>query len=150
MRLVPDHYNKNLNSHEFRETSETDYSSNKNDPQSSLGNSNHTKLNQLNSKLSLLQSFVSGQLICFKKTQEEITDLYQRNENTSTYTTALIKKTDDLKEENKMKNRIIQSLIEHNNAVLWQTKDQIVAIENTHLKMLLFQISKKQLAHISF
>ena len=33
-----------------------------------------------------------------------------------------------------MKNRIIQSLIEHNNAVLWQTKDQIVAIENTPSK----------------
>ena len=70
----------------------------------------------------------------FKKTLEEINDLYQWNENTSTYTTALIKKTDDLKEESKMKNRIIQSLIEHNNAVLWQTKDQIVAIENTPSK----------------
>ena len=30
-----------------------------------------------------------------------------------------------------MKNRIIQSLVEHNNAVLWQTKDQTVAIEST-------------------
>ena len=30
-----------------------------------------------------------------------------------------------------MKNRIIQSLVEHNNAVFWQTKDQTVAIENT-------------------
>ena len=42
LRLVLDHYNKNLNSDDFRETNETDYSSNKNDPQSSLGNSNHT------------------------------------------------------------------------------------------------------------
>ena len=30
-----------------------------------------------------------------------------------------------------MKKRIIQSLVEHNNAVFWQTKDQTVAIENT-------------------
>ena len=88
----------------------------------------------MNSKLSLLQSFVSEKFICIKKTLEEINDLYQRNENTSTYTTDLIKKTDDLKKEKKMKNRIIQSLIEHNNAVLWQTKDQIVAIENTPSK----------------
>ena len=88
----------------------------------------------MNSNLSLLQSFVSEQFICIKKTLEEIIDLYQRNENTSTYTTALIKKTDDLKEENKMKNRTIKSLFEHNNAVLWQRKDQIVAIENTPSK----------------
>ena len=33
-----------------------------------------------------------------------------------------------------MKNRIIQSLVEHNNAVFWQTKDQTVAIENTPSK----------------
>ena len=30
-----------------------------------------------------------------------------------------------------MKNRIIQSLIEHNNAAFWPMKDQTVAIENT-------------------
>ena len=42
-------YNKNLNSREFTETSETEYSSNKNEPQSSSENSNHTKLNKLNS-----------------------------------------------------------------------------------------------------
>ena len=39
-----------------------------------------------------------------------------------------------------MKNRIIQSLVEHNNAVFWQTKDQTVAVQNTPSKMLLFQI----------
>ena len=33
-----------------------------------------------------------------------------------------------------MKNRIIQSLVEHNNAVFWQTKDQTVTIENTPSK----------------
>ena len=49
-----------------------------------------------------------------KKSLQEINDLYQRNENTSTYTNALIKEIDDLKEENKMKNRIIQLLVEHN------------------------------------
>ena len=42
-------YNKNLNSREFTETSETEYSSNKNEPQCSSENSNHTKLNKLNS-----------------------------------------------------------------------------------------------------
>ena len=52
-----------------------------------------------------------------KKALQEINDLYQRNGNTSTYTNALIKQVDNLKEENKMKNRIIQSLDEHNNAV---------------------------------
>ena len=36
-------YNKNLNSHEFTEISEKEYSSNKNDTQSSLENSKHTK-----------------------------------------------------------------------------------------------------------
>ena len=50
------------------------------------------------------------------------------------YTNALIKQTDDLREENKMKNRIIQLLIEHNNTIFWQTKDQTVAIENTPSK----------------
>ena len=124
-------YNKNLNSHEFTETSETEYNSNKHDHQSSLENSNQTKLNELNSELTLLKSLVSEQFIYIKKSLQEINDLYQRNENTSTYTNALIKQIDDLKEENKMKNRIIQSLVEHNNAVFWQTKDQTVAIENT-------------------
>ena len=33
-----------------------------------------------------------------------------------------------------MKNRIIQSLVEHNNAVFWQAKDQTVTIENTPSK----------------
>ena len=36
-------YNKNLNSQEFTETSETEYSSNKNDPQNSSENNNHAK-----------------------------------------------------------------------------------------------------------
>ena len=81
-----------------------------------------------------MQSLVSEQFIDIKKSLQEINDLYQRNENTSTYTNALIKQIDDLKEENKMKNRIIQSLVEHNNGVLWQKKDQTVAIENTPSK----------------
>ena len=33
------------------------------------------------------------------------------------YTNSLIKQIDNLKEENKMKNVIMQSLVEHNNAV---------------------------------
>ena len=33
-----------------------------------------------------------------------------------------------------MKNRIMQSLVEYNNVVFWQTKDQTVAIENTPSK----------------
>ena len=37
-------YNKNLNSNIFTETSETEYSSNKNDPERSLENRNQTKL----------------------------------------------------------------------------------------------------------
>ena len=123
-------YNKNLNYHEFTETSEKEYSSNKNDRQNSLENS----INELNSELALLQSLVSEQLIFIKKSLQEINDLYQRNENTSTYTNALIKQIDDLKEENKMKNRIIQSLVEHNNAVFWQTKHQTVTMENTPSK----------------
>ena len=40
----------------------------------------------------------------------------------------------DLKEENKMKNRIIKSSVEHNNAAFWQTKDQTVTIENAPSK----------------
>ena len=124
-------YNKNFNSHEFTETSETEYKAKKHDHQSSLENSHQTKSNELNSELALLKSLVSEQLIYIKKFLQEINDPYQRNENTSTYTNTLIKQIDDLKEENKMKNRIIQSLVEHNNAVFWQTKDQTVAIENT-------------------
>ena len=91
-------------------------------------------INELNSELALLQSLVSEQFIYIKKSVQEMNDLYQRNEDTSTYTNALIKQIDDLKEENKMKNRIIQSLVEHNNAVFWQTKDQTVTIENTPSK----------------
>ena len=49
-------------------------------------------------------------------------------------TNTLIKQIDDLKEENKMTNTIIQSLVEHNNAVFWQTKDQTVTINNTPSK----------------
>ena len=116
--------------HEFTDTSEKEHSSNKNDRQSSLENS----INELNSELALLQSLVSEQFIFIKTSLQEINDLYQRNENTSTYTNSLIKQIDDLKEENKMKNRIIQSLVEHNNAVFWQTKDQTVTIENTPSK----------------
>ena len=123
-------YNKNLNYHEFTEISEKEHSSNKNDLQSSLENS----INELNSELALLQSLVSEQFIFIKKSLQEINDLYQRNENTSTYTNALIKQIDDLKEENKMKNRIIQSLVKHNNAVFWQMKDQTVTMENTPSK----------------
>ena len=125
-----------MNYHEFTETSEKEYSSNKNDRQNSLENS----INELNSELALLQSLVSEQFIFIKMPLQEINDLYQRNENTSTCTNALIKQIDDLKEENKMKNRIIQSLVEHNTAVFWQTKDQTVAIENTPSKNVIFQI----------
>ena len=119
-----------MNYHEFTETSEKEHSSNKNDRQSSLENS----INELNWELALLQSLVSEQFIFIKKSLQEINDLYQRNENTPTYTNALIKQIDDLKEENKMKNKIIQSLVEHNKAVFWQTKDQTVIIENTPSK----------------
>ena len=91
-------------------------------------------INELNSELALLQSLVSEQFIYIKKSLQEINDLYQRNENTSTYTNAFIKQIHDLKEENKMKNRTIQSLVEHNNAAFWQTKDQTVTIENTPSK----------------
>ena len=100
-------YNKNLNSHEFTETSETEYSSNKNEIQSSSENSNHAKLNKLNSELALLQSLVSEQFIYIKKSLQEINYLYQKNENTSTYTNALRKQIDDPKMGKKMKNKII-------------------------------------------
>ena len=33
-----------------------------------------------------------------------------------------------------MKNKILQSLVEHNNAVFWQIKDQTVTIEHTPSK----------------
>ena len=104
-------YNKNFNSHEFTETSETEYSANKIDSQSSFENSNYTKSNELNSKLALLQSLASKQLIYIKKSLEEINDLYQGNENTFTYTNDLINQIDHLKEENKMENRKIKSLV---------------------------------------
>ena len=65
-------YCKNLNSHESTETGEIEYISNKNDPQSSLKYNRHTKLNELNSKLALLQSLVSEQFIYIKKSLEEI------------------------------------------------------------------------------
>ena len=65
------------------------------------------------------------------------------------YTNALIKQTDDLREENKMKNRIIQLLIEHNNTIFWQTKDQTVAIENTPSKDVIVS-NLKEIAHIPF
>ena len=83
--------------------SETESSFNKNDPQSSLENSGHTKLNELNSKWALLQSFFSEQFIYIKKSLQEINDLYQRNENSSTY--ALIKQVDDLKEEKQLQKK---------------------------------------------
>ena len=132
-------YNKKLNSYEFRETSETKYSSNKNYSRSSLENSNHTKLNELNSELAL----ASKQFIYIKKSLQKLNDLYQRNENTSMYTNALIKQLDDLKEENKIKNRIIQSLVEQNIAVFWQTKDQNVEIENTPYRMFIISNLEK-------
>ena len=97
-------------------------------------------LNELNSELALLQSLVSKQFIHIKKSLQEINDRYQRNENT--YTNALIKQIDDLKEENKMKNRIIQSLVEHNNAVFWQTKDQTMTIENTPSKNVVLNLEE--------
>ena len=41
---------------------------------------------------------------------------------------------DDLKEKNKMKNRVIQLLVEHNNVVFQQTKNQTLETENTPSK----------------
>ena len=46
-----------------------------------------------------------------------------------------------------MKNRIIQSLVEHNNAVFWQTKDQTVAIENTPPKNVVSNLEETVSAH---
>ena len=107
------------------------HSFNKNDPQSSLEKINYTKLNESNSELAQLQSLVSEQFILMKKSLQEVNDLYGHNENTSTYSNTLIKQTANLKEENKIKNRIIQSLVEHNNDVFWQMKDQTMVIDNT-------------------
>ena len=92
-------YNTNLSSHEFTETSETEYSSNKYGPQSSLKNRNHTKLIELNSGLALLESLISEQFIYYtRKSLQEVNSLYQQNGNNSTYTSALIKQIDDLEE----------------------------------------------------
>ena len=71
----------------------------------------------MNSELAQLKALVSEQFIFIKKPLQEIDDLQQQNENTSMYTNPLIKQIDNLKEENKMKNVIMQSLVEHNNAV---------------------------------
>ena len=86
-----------MSSHEFTETSETEYSSKKYDPQSSLKNRNHTKLIELNSGLALLESLISEQFIYYtRKSLQEVNSLYQQNENNSTYTSALIKQIHDL------------------------------------------------------
>ena len=50
------------------------------------------------------------------------------------YINAPIKQIGNLEEESKMENRIIQSLVEHDNASFWQTKNQIMEIENTPSK----------------
>ena len=63
--------------YELTETSEKEYSSNKNDRQSSLENSNYTKLNELNSELALLQTLVSEKFIFIKTSLQELNDLYQ-------------------------------------------------------------------------
>ena len=46
-----------------------------------------------------------------------------------------------------MKNRIIQSLVEYNNAVFWQTKDQTVATENTPHKNAVSNLEEIGSAH---
>ena len=79
------------------------YNSNKNDPQSSFESSNHTKLNELNSELAVLQSLVSEQIIYIKKYLQEINDLYQQNENTLRILFTFIRQTDDLKKKAKWK-----------------------------------------------
>ena len=71
----------------------------------------------MNSELAQLKSLVSEQFIFIKNPLQEIDDLQQQNENTSMYTNPLIKQIDNLKEENKKKNVIMQSLVEHNNAL---------------------------------
>ena len=77
------------------------YNSNKNDPQSSFERSNHTKLNELNSELAVLQSLVSEQIIYIKKYLQEINDLYQQNENTLRILFTFIRQPDDLKKKEK-------------------------------------------------
>ena len=79
------------------------YNSNKNDPQSSFERSNHTKLNELNSELAVLQSLVSEQIIYIKKYLQEINDLYQQNENTLRILFTFIRQPDDLKKKAKWK-----------------------------------------------
>ena len=64
--------------HEFTKTSETEYTSNKNDPESSLEYSSHTKLKGLNSELTLLQSLFCQQFIYIKKSLQKINGLYQQ------------------------------------------------------------------------
>ena len=59
------------------------------------------KLNELNSKLALLESLVSEQFIYIKKSLQEINDPYQRNKNTSTYTTPSLTKYTILKKKTK-------------------------------------------------
>ena len=46
-----------------------------------------------------------------------------------------------------MKNRIIQSLVEHNNAVFCKTKDRTVAIENTSSKNVVSNLKEIVSAH---
>ena len=77
------------------------YNSNENDPQSSSERSNHTKLNELNSELAVLQSLVSEQIIYIKKYLQEINDLYQQNENTLRILFTFIRQPDDLKKKAK-------------------------------------------------
>ena len=99
----------------------------------------------MNSELAQLQSLVSKQFIFIKKSLQELNDLYQHNENISTYPNVLITQIEDLQEESKTKNRIIQSLVEHNNVFFWQTKDQTVAIENKLSKIIIVSnLEKKQ------
>ena len=71
----------------------------------------------MNSELAQLKSLVSEQFIFIKNPLQEIDDLQQQNENSSMYTNPLIKQKGNLKEENKKKNVIMQSLVEHNNAL---------------------------------
>ena len=71
----------------------------------------------MNSELAQLKSLVSEQFIFIKNPLQEIDDLQQQNENSSMYTNPLIKQIGNLKEENKKKNVIMQSLVEHNNAL---------------------------------
>ena len=85
-------YNKNLNSHEFTETSETEYKSKKHDLQSCLENSYQTKSDKLNSELALLKPLVFKQFISIIKFLQEMNDLYQRNEKLLRIPTPLLNK----------------------------------------------------------